>query len=131
MTHTSGLYNYTASSNYAEFKKQLTTPIKIIDQFRDLPLDFAPGNRWKYSNSGYIVLGYIIEKVSGQPYASFLQNNIFNPLQMVDTGYDDNRRLTTHRAAGYSEPTVGADYIDMSVPYAAGGLYSTVEDVFL
>lgn len=50
---------------------------------------------------------------------------------MADTGYDDNRRLTTHRAVGYSEPTVGADYIDMSVPYAAGGLYSAVEDVFL
>lgn len=131
LTHTSGLYNYTASSHYTEFKKQFATPITIIDLFRDLPLEFGPGNRWKYSNSGYIVLGYIIETVSGQPYASFLQDNIFNPLQMINTGYVDNRRLIALHAVGYSEPAIEADDIDMSVPYAAGGLYSTVEDVFL
>lgn len=131
LTHTSGIHNFTTSSSYAELKKQSTSVIKIVEQFRDLPLDFVPGERWSYSNSGYIVLGHIIEEVSGQPYAIFLQNNIFEPLQMADTGYDDNRKVITHRAAGYSNTTVNADYIDMSIPYAAGGLYSTVEDVFL
>jgi CubicO group peptidase (beta-lactamase class C family) len=131
LTHSSGIRNFTVSSSYAEFKKQSTTPINTVEQFRNLPLDFVPGERWRYSNSGYIVLGYIIEKVSGQPYAVFLQDDIFEPLQMTDTGYDDNHRVIMHRASGYSNTAANADYIDMSVPYAAGGLYSTVEDLFL
>lgn len=131
LTHTSGIPNFTASSGYAELKKQFTTPSKLIEQFRNLPIDFTPGERWRYSNSGYIVLGYIIEQVSGLSYATFLQNNIFEPLQMADTGYEDNHRAILHHATGYLSPGLNAEYIDMSVPYAAGGLYSTVEDIFL
>lgn len=131
LTHTSGVPNFTFFSNYAEFKKLPATPLKLIEQFRDVRLEFEPGERWRYSNSGYIVLGYIIEEVSGQSYASFLHDNIFKPLQMSDTGYADSRMIITQRAAGYSAPGVNADYIDMSVPYAAGGLYSTVEDLFV
>lgn len=131
LTHTSGIPNFTEFAGYQEFKKQLTSPVEIINLFRDQPLDFVPGEGWNYSNSGYIVLGYIIERVSGRSYAVFLQHNIFEPLRMVDTGYDDNRATITQRAIGYATATINADYIDMSVPYAAGGLYSTVQDLFL
>lgn len=131
LTHTSGIHEYLDTPNFEDFQKKSVSPIQIIDRFRDLPLDFVPGQSWSYSNSGYALLGYIIEKVSGQPYAIFLKHNIFEPLQMADTGYDNNRMVLKNRAAGYSSQYANAEYIDMSVPYAAGGLFSTVEDLFL
>jgi CubicO group peptidase (beta-lactamase class C family) len=87
----------------------------------------------KYNNSGYFMLGYIIEIVSGRSYEAFLQENIFTPLKMADTGYDTHDRILKKRATGYSMKEgriVNSDYKDMSVPYAAGSLYSTVEDLF-
>jgi CubicO group peptidase (beta-lactamase class C family) len=131
LTHTSGIYNFTNASSYPDFKMQHASPAEIIEQFRDLPLDFPPGETWSYSNSGYILLGYIIEDISGQSYAGFLKDNIFEPLQMADTGYDNNGDVIKNRASGYSSKRTNADYIDMSVVHAAGGLYSTVEDLFL
>lgn len=65
-------------------------PQQLIARFRDKPLDFAPGTAWRYSNSGYVLLGYLIERVSGEPYARFLHDNIFAPLGMKDTGYDSS-----------------------------------------
>jgi len=92
-------------------------------------LDFQPGEKWSYSNSGYILLGYIIEKVSGQSYEDFLQQYIFTPLSLHDTGYDHN---SNNLAVGYTDQysDLPADYIDMSIPYAAGALYSTVQDLY-
>lgn len=130
LSHTSGIHNFTDTPGYPNFKKQSVKPYQIISQFRDLPVDFMPGEKWSYSNSGYIILGYIIEKVSGQSYAIFLQKHIFEPLQMADTAYANNLMVIKHRAAGYSSKYTNADYIDMSVPYAAGGVISTVEDLF-
>jgi CubicO group peptidase (beta-lactamase class C family) len=130
LTHTSGIHDYWGTLDIEDFEKKSVSPIQIIDRFRDLPLDFVPGESYYYSNSGYALLGYIIEKVSGQPYAIFLENNIFEPLQMMDTGYDNNRMVIKNRAAGYSSTAANVAYIDMSVCYAAGGLYSTVEDLF-
>jgi CubicO group peptidase (beta-lactamase class C family) len=130
LTHTSGIYNFTNASDYLDFNNQFASPNTIIDRFRDMPLDFAPGESWSYSNSGYVLLGYIIERISSS-YALFLQLNIFEPLGMANTGYDHNRDILPDRAQGYSNSITNADYIDMSVPYAAGGLYSTVEDLFL
>jgi CubicO group peptidase (beta-lactamase class C family) len=131
LTHTSGIYNFTNASEYIEYKKQFASPSNIIDRLRNLPLDFTPGEKHSYSNSGYILLGYIIEKASSYPYALYLQVKIFEPLGMINTGYDNNRLVIKDRAQGYSNSTTNADYIDMSVPYAAGGLYSTVEDLSL
>jgi CubicO group peptidase (beta-lactamase class C family) len=131
LTHTSGIHEYLTTADFEDFGKKSVSPIQIIDRFLHLPLDFVPGKSWSYSNSGYILLGYIIEKVSGQPYAIFLKKNIFGPLQMADTDYDNNRMVTKNRAAGYSSQYANAVYLDMSVPYAAGGLFSTVEDLFL
>lgn len=131
LTHTSGLHNYTDEADFAEVKNRSFSPAQIIDLFRDLPLDFTPGEKFSYSNSGYSLLGSIIEQVSGQSYALFLQKYIFGPLQMMNTGYYDNRAVIKNRASGYSNATTTADYVDMSYVYAAGGLYSTVEDLFL
>jgi CubicO group peptidase (beta-lactamase class C family) len=133
LTHTSGIPNFTNDPDYRkEWKLEPATPEKTIGYFRDRPLDFAPGERMSYSNSGYVLLGYLIERASGQTYAEFLHANIFEPLGMHDSGYDTNAEILPQRAAGYS-PTprglVNAPYIDMTIPYAAGGLYSTTDDL--
>ena len=79
-----------------------TTPEKLVALFRDKPLEFQPGEKWNYSNSGYVLLGYLIEKISGEPYAKFVQENIFAPLGMKDSGFDSNKTIIPHRAYGYS-----------------------------
>jgi CubicO group peptidase (beta-lactamase class C family) len=128
LTHTSGIPNYTDFPDFAKTKGTPSSPSEIIARFKDEPLDFRPGTQWRYSNSGYIVLGQIIEQVSGESYGAFLQKNIFQPLNMSSTGYDPKR---DDLATGYANQTIiQADLIDMSILYAAGGLYSTVEDLY-
>ncbi|HEU4387780.1 MAG TPA: serine hydrolase [Blastocatellia bacterium] len=133
LTHTSGIPNFT---NFPEYQKTMTSPSpaeSTIARFRDKPLDFKPGEKFSYSNSGYIVLGYIVEKVSGKTYAAFLQEKIFEPLKMTSTGYDETARIVSQRAAGYErkgDAVANASYLDMTIPFSAGGLYSTVEDLF-
>ncbi len=110
------------------------TPIDLIKTFWDLPLDFEPGTRFNYSNSGYILLGYIIEKVTGKTYEDELKEKIFKPLGMKNSGYDHTDEIIPDRASGYNKSGTdyyNAAYIDMSIPYAAGSLYSTVEDLYL
>jgi len=136
LTHTSGIPSYTDVKSPEEFRKlSLTqvTPAGFVDSFKSKPLEFPVGEKMKYNNSGYFMLGYIIEKVSGQSYEAFLQENIFAPLKMANTGYDTHDRILKNRATGYSRKNnakVNSDYLDMTVPYAAGSLYSTVEDLF-
>ena len=104
----------------------------MVARFRDAALDFVPGERWNYSNSGYSLLGLLIETVSGTSYAAFLRENIFVPLNMNDSGYDLSRDVILRRASGYRRAgaaIVNAPYLDMSLPYAAGGLYSTTGDL--
>ena len=132
LTHTSGVPNLTSFPDMQTWKLQQSTPLKTIGYFRDKPLDFAPGERMSYSNSGYIVLGYLVERVSGQDYAQFLRDSIFEPLGMKDTGYDLHATILPNRASGYTMTTSGlrnAPYIDMTVPFGAGALYSTTEDL--
>ena len=132
LTHTSGIPNFTALKEFATLKGTATTVDKSIALFRDKPLDFPVGERMSYSNSGYLVLGYVIEKVTGGSYEAFVQANIFTPLGMTDSGYDSNTRLIARRAAGYMPGPgsfVNADYAHMSVPHAAGALYSTTGDL--
>ncbi len=109
------------------------TPEKLVATFLNKPLDFQPGESWNYSNSGYALLGYLIEKTSGQTYEKFLQDNIFTPLNMKDSGYDSNSTVIARRATGYTPLPNGtiqnSGYVHMSVPFAAGGLYSTTEDL--
>lgn len=127
LTHTSGIPDFTSFPDYKTSQGSPSSPTQTIARFKDKPLDFQPGEKWSYSNSGYVVLGAIIEQASGKTYEAFLQENIFVPLQMVDSGYDHNKG---DLAVGYRDQTNLADFIDMSIPYAAGGLYSTVEDLY-
>ncbi len=128
LTHTSGIPNYTDFSGI-DFT-QPVSPEQLIAHFIDKPLAFQPGTQYSYSNSGYVVLGYIIERVTGEPYALFLQHTIFTPLQMRNTGYDQNHPPLPEHATGYQDRQLTAQYTDMSWPFAAGGLYSTVDDLY-
>jgi CubicO group peptidase (beta-lactamase class C family) len=133
LTHTSGIPNFTAFPDYSKTEPFPVTPEQLVSRFRDKPLDFEPGEKWSYSNSGYALLGYLIEKVSGSTYQRFLTDNIFTPLAMKDSGYDSNTAVIAHRAAGYTAGPNGIEntsFIHMSVPFAAGGLYSTTEDLW-
>lgn len=133
LTHTSGIPNYTSSPEIGKINRTGTTPQQMIGLVRDKPLDFRPGANWSYSNTGYILLGMIVEKVSGQSYADFLKANIFEPLGMKDSGYDRAGDILKQRASGYQiihGQVANADFIDMSVPFSAGGIYSTVEDMY-
>ena len=132
LTHTSGITNYTALPDDAQNGTNPRTPEQLIGLFRDRPLEFSPGERFSYSNSNYVLLGYLIEKISGLKYAEFLQQNIFLPIGMNDTGYDSHDAIIERRASGYMRRPTGlqnARYIDISGAFAAGGLYSTTRDL--
>lgn len=134
LTHTAGIPNYTEFPDFMKTAAAETTPAELIGRFRDKPLQFALGEKYAYSNSGYYLLGLIVERASGKPYADFLQENIFAPLGMKQTGYDSPVRIIRNRAAGYARTNDGlanAAPISMSTAYAAGALYSTVEDLLL
>jgi CubicO group peptidase (beta-lactamase class C family) len=130
LTHTSGIPNITDFPDFPAFKATPSPPDQTVERFKDKPLDFKPGEKGSYSNSGYLVLGYIIEQASGQPYETFLQQNIFDPVQMEDTGYDHNDGSLATGYTGLHAKWGKPDYLDMSIPFAAGGLYSTTEDLY-
>jgi CubicO group peptidase (beta-lactamase class C family) len=128
LTHTSGIPDLTRFPDFEATKQTPSPPEATIARFADRPLAFRPGTQWDYSNSNYILLGSIIEKASGQPYADFMQQAIFVPLGMRDSGYETSQ---SGLAVGYSDRSAArADAVDMSIPYAAGALYSTVEDLY-
>jgi CubicO group peptidase (beta-lactamase class C family) len=132
LTHTSGIANFTSLPTYNAGKAHYATPQMTAESLRDRVLDFGPGEKMSYSNSGYLVLGAIIEKIAGQSYEKFLVENFFTPLGMNDTGYDSNTALIKRRASGYTRSGseyLNAPYIHMSVPHAAGALYSTTGDL--
>jgi CubicO group peptidase (beta-lactamase class C family) len=105
---------------------------QLIGVFKDQPLDFAPGTQWTYSNSGYVLLGVVIERVSGQSYADFMRTRIFDPLGMKQTRVDDSRDIIPNRAEGYSKRDgrwIKAAFLSMTQPYSAGALVSSVDDL--
>lgn len=132
LTHTSGIPSYTGIAAWREVNMMPKTVDQIIALFRDLPLQWIPGDKYAYNNSGYFLLGVVIEKITGKKYEQALQDMILTPLGMKDTGYDWTRTIIPRRAAGYTgngDNLSGARVIDMQHPYAAGALYSTVEDL--
>lgn len=132
LTHTSGIPSFTSFPEYKNREPFATPTEQIVSWFRDKPLEFQPGLTMNYSNSGYVLLGYIIERITGDSYERFVQQNIFTPLGMKDSGYDSNTAIIKNRASGYSPGPggrVNAGFIDMSIPHAAGALYSTTEDL--
>ncbi|GMT97528.1 hypothetical protein KH5H1_16470 [Corallococcus caeni] len=134
LNHTSGIPNYTNRPDF--FSKVSRNPYTVADfvkQFASGDLEFEPGSQYAYSNSGYFLLGAIIERATGKTYAQAVQERIFTPLGMKDSGYDVHATVLPKRASGYEqtpEGYVNAPYLDMSLPYAAGSLYSTVEDLY-
>jgi CubicO group peptidase (beta-lactamase class C family) len=130
LTHMSGIPDLTEFPDFKTFKATPSSPEKTIARFKDKPSDFQPGEKWHYSNSSYVLLGYIIEQVSGQSYEMFLQQNIFDPLHMTNTGYDHNDGSLATGYTGVDSNWDKPDDIDMTLPYAAGGLYSTVENLY-
>jgi D-alanyl-D-alanine carboxypeptidase len=132
LTHTSGIPSYTGSLSYTRNMMMPKTIEEMVSSFRDLPLEFEPGSQYKYNNSGYFLLGAIAEKLTGKKYEEVIRDQILKPLGMTDTGYDYSETILPRRASGYSRDGVtqrNAPYLDMSQPYAAGAMYSTVEDL--
>lgn len=130
LTHTSGIPTYTGQAAFLVASRQTLTPDQVVAIVRDMPLISPAGSRYAYNNTGYVLLGMIVEKASGQGYAQYLQANIFGPLGMKDSGYDSSSAILTNRASGY-RGELNASFVDMSTPYAAGALYSTVDDMLL
>jgi CubicO group peptidase (beta-lactamase class C family) len=134
LTHSSGIPNYTSFPKFMEERsRDPYTPEEFVKIFADMELDFIPGEKFSYSNSGYFLLGVLIEKISGKSYEQMLQDKIFIPLNMKDSGYDNHTTILKNRATGYEKQGreyVNSSYIDMTIPYAAGSIYSTVEDLF-
>src|SRR5882724_12740575 len=135
LSHTSGLPNYTAVPGFIEgVSRNPYTVDEFVRKYASGDLEFEPGTRFNYSNSGYFLLGAIIEKVTGKSYEQVLKENILDPVGMKNTGYDHFDAILSKRATGYAKTARGyktAAYLDMTIPYAAGSLYSTVEDLFL
>ena len=134
LTHTSGIKSYTDDPSWLSKLREDLTVQQIIGLTQDAPLEFPPGTKWHYDNTGYILLGAIIEKISGVRYGDFIRTNIFEPLGMRHSYYGSNSAVIPNRASGYSRrPTgwVNAQYISMTQPYAAGSLMSSVDDLAL
>ena len=132
LTHTSGIKSYTSLPEWLPLWRKDMPMGELIAIFKDKPMDFAPGERWAYNNSAYVLLGAIIEKASGQTYPDFIEKNIFAPLGMKHSYYDDTARIIPRRASGYSKGKdgfVNAAYLSMSQPHAAGSLVSSVDDL--
>jgi CubicO group peptidase (beta-lactamase class C family) len=136
LSHTSGIPNFLSTPGFLEgpASRASYTVRDFVEKYCSGDLDFEPGTKFEYSNSGYFLLGAILEQVSGESYEQLLKERIFGPLGMKNTGYTHFETVLPHRAAGYERSEAGlrnARYYDMSIPFAAGALYSTVEDLFL
>jgi CubicO group peptidase (beta-lactamase class C family) len=135
LSHTSGIPSYTSLPGFmTNVSRNPYAVDDFIKKYASGDLEFEPGTKFVYDNSGYFLLGAIIEKVTGKPYEQVLRENIFDPLGMKNTGYDHWGTILEKRATGYTRTPRGygnAPYLDMSIPYAAGSLYSTVEDLYL
>ena len=132
LNHTSGIKSYTSLPNFFRTARQDLSHGDMLALFKDLPFDFEPGIKMQYNNSGYYLLGLVIEKASGQSYAEYLTEHIFRPLGMHATRYGDTRPLIPHRAQGYKRSLgelVNDDPISMTAPFAAGALVSNVLDL--
>ncbi len=135
LTHTSGLHDYNdadVASYFTPWRHLVCTPENVMGLFSEMPLEFEPGEKFEYCGSGYVVLGRIIESVSGKSYGEFLRENIFEPLDMGDSGNDSHEQIMKNRVAGYvprNGELLNVDSFDVAVCFAGGSLYSTVEDL--
>ncbi|HUP62445.1 MAG TPA: serine hydrolase [Thermoanaerobaculia bacterium] len=135
LTHTSGIRSYTSMPNFlADIRRDFTVR-EMIDRFKSEPSDFGPGDKWLYNNSGYFLLGAILEKASGMTYEQYVEKHLFQPAGMTQTYYGSEARIIPRRVRGYDRDDSGgkgirnAEYVGMSQPFSAGALVSTVDDL--
>jgi len=134
LTHTSGIKSYTGMTEWLPLWRKDLTIEELIDVFKNQPFDFEPGKKFLYNNSGYVLLGAIIEKITGMSYAEYLVENIFEPIGMDHSQYDSTEKVIPGRVAGYSaghDGPVNTAYLSMTHPHAAGALISSVDDLAL
>ncbi len=132
LNHTSGVHSYTSLPGFMDLTRKKMPRDSIVVAFKDLPLDFEPGEAMSYSNSGFFLLGVLIEKVSGRSYASYIHDSLFVRAGMPDSHYCSENAVVKRRAHGYDTDSTGlvlAAYLDQSWPFSAGGLCSTVGDL--
>lgn len=135
MLHTSGIYNFTNDKTF--WQNEASKPSnrdKMIALFKDKPLGFSPGTQWQYSNSGYILLGYIIESVTKKSYEQVVREYILTPLKMTNSGFDFTRLQNKEKSTGYyafnKKDTITSPVVDSSVSFSAGAIYSTTQDLY-
>ncbi|MRG27654.1 serine hydrolase domain-containing protein [Laceyella tengchongensis] len=134
LTHTSGIPDFTSFPDYwTRIMRLPSTLDQTIALFKELSLEFTPGERFSYCSSSYLLLTKIIEQLSGQSYEEYLQQYILQPLHMNNSGVDNGRTILKHMASGYTiwKEKIHSEFIDMSIPLGGYGLYSTVEDLYL
>jgi len=133
LNHTSGIKSYTDTPGFFETGSALDlTPTQVLDTVRTLPFDFEPGSKWAYNNTGYHLLGMVIEKVAAAAYADYLDAEFFTPLNLKQTRYDSNSDIIPNRARGYSfknGKAANAAHLGMTIPFSAGGLMATAHDL--
>lgn len=135
LNHTSGIKSYTSVPERmsTEAKKTKVSVAEMMGYIQSYPIDFAPGEKWLYNNSGYFLLGAVIEKVTGKTYNDYISQTFFKPLKMT-ASYPDDSKPIAKQAAGYAKGSgdafVLADYVHPSIPYSAGSIFSTVDDLW-
>ncbi|MBC8089700.1 MAG: beta-lactamase family protein [Phycisphaerae bacterium] len=134
LNHTSGIHSYTASADWAKTWNNTLSPDAIVKFVAADTFDFAPGTAYRYNNTGYVLLGMVIEKVTGQKYANYLDAQFFKPLGLRQTSYCPSKTTNPTFALGYSKTPTGttrAQFLDLSHPFSAGALCSTVGDLVM
>jgi CubicO group peptidase (beta-lactamase class C family) len=132
LNHTSGIKSYTSVPDFARTSRKDYTPREILDLVAKAPLEFAPGAKWRYNNTGYFLLGMLIEKVTGKPYGAYMAERVFKPLGLTRTRANDLQAVITNRAQGYrwtGKELKNAEYVSPTQPFAAGMLVSTISDL--
>ena len=132
LTHTSGIKDFTKVKGLNAISNQDLAPLELINFFKNEPVDFAPGEKSLYNNSGYVILGYIIETITGQSYGDFIEEQIFKKLGMASSKYGSHSEVIKNRASGYQNKNgyVNRRQVSYSFAYSTGALMSTVNDMF-
>lgn len=132
LNHTSGIPSYTSIDAFEKQYRLDLSHKQLLDIIKPEKLNFKPNEKWAYSNSGYYLLGLIIEHITQKTYSEYLTERFFKPLGMESTFYCDNKKIIKHRASGYEKKNgnwTNAEILSMNPPFAAGALCSSVEDL--
>ena len=134
LTHTSGIKDFTMMKSLRDIAQKEMTPKMMVNFFKNEPFDFLPGEKFEYNNSGYVILGYIIEAVSGDSYKDYIEKHIFQKVGMTQSRYASNKMIVKHRAYGYQKKGnvyLNKTVINFSVPFSSGSLMSTVDNMLM